>query len=528
MTLYEKQQKYWAVFLIIAAACLAYARAVPAPYMWDDITLVEKNATLDDNANIPRYFLEDLGHFNRYAREMGFYRPMQALTFHTEVALFGRSAPAQRTVNILLHALAAVALMLLARTLLRSDRWALFAGLLFAVHPLCTEQVALIADRGGVLAGALSLWTLALIARAFPENGPVRAHGLYAACAFYVLALLSKDEALTMAAPALAWVYLAHPARRRSAKDYALAAAPIAALALIYVGWRWGILDITHAQRALEVEGGLATRAAAIPRLTLQALRLALLPVGLRPYRSFDYAAWTTPAAVISSAAVWIAVFAAAFLARKKAPAIAFGVFFFAASMAPSSGLVALIRPVAEHYYYLPTAGVCLALAGAAEAASRYRAAVLAALVVLAIFFAGTIYRCGYWRSETLLWADNAQKEPRDSRVMNNLGIASVESGDREKAVEYFRLSVKADPGNYKARVNHANLALELGRPEGVLEDISAVLAAESRNKKALVQLGRLCALFPSAEAKDLYTKYSADPECAQYLKIGLESAGKI
>lgn len=507
------------VFTLLAVTLLAYWPCLGAPYLWDDISLIEQNPTLNDHANLTRYFYRDLGQFNRDPRQMGFYRPLQALTFHLEIAAFGRNATLQRLINVLLHFSAAVALWLLALSMIRRPAAAFFAGLLYALHPLCTEQVCLIANRGGLLVGALSLWTMALIARAIPRQGNVRVKWLIAAGIAYAAALLGKPNALVLIAPVGAWLWLNRFEQRKSGVWPAVLGT-IGGLAMLYIVWRWGILGISHAHKAAG-EGDALTRLLAIPRLTLEALRLSILPVGLRAIRSIDYAGWASAPTVLVSSAIWLVLFCLAFKARRRAPAVTFAAVWFAATMAPSSGLIPLVRPVAEHYYYLPAAAVPLALAALFAWLPKRRTIRVAMSLVLALFAVATVARAGVWQSEGRLWTDNLRYEPTNSQVLNNLGAYYAERGDSGRALSLFDRAVKANPGNLKARLNRAHQALIMGLWPEVERDLRAVLTATPCHTKALVNLGMATVLHPSAEIETLLLSHTARHNCASVVEVG-------
>ena len=506
--------------VIILATLLAYQHALPGPYLWDDLSLIADNPTLENPANLARYFVDDLGRFNQHPREMGFYRPLQALTFHIEVALFGRNAPVQRATNVLLHALAALALFGLARTFFERTWPALLAALLFAVHPLCSEQVCLIANRGGLLVGALSLSTLYLLARAFADDRRVQVPFLALAGLTYMLALLAKPNALVLIAPALAWLWTRQPAR--PARQYVQVAALIGGLALAYVVWRWGILGISHAHKATAVP--LWTRLLAMPRLTLEALTLAVVPHGLRPIRDPNLAAWAAPLVVVFSTAVWLAILGRVLVVAKTQRTLLFAVLLFAATMAPTAGLIALVRPVAEHYYYLPAAAAALLLATAFGGESTRippRLGRLAAVALLTFFLVSTMGRARLWASPEALWADNIAKDPAASEALNNLGTLRAEARDDTQAFALFDRAVRAKTTNLKARRNRAQAALAVDQDQVAGLDVLYLLDRDPCDQRALLALGRLAARGTFAPADALATAAPAQKACAVTVLFG-------
>ncbi|MCZ7583098.1 MAG: tetratricopeptide repeat protein [Deltaproteobacteria bacterium] len=516
---------------LLLAAFVIYARGVSAPYLWDDVSLIEQNRTLDDTANIPRYFLEDLGHFNRDPREMGFYRPLQALAFHLDAALFGRNAAAERAINILWHALAGIAVFLLAATVIPSERWAAAAGFAFVLNPLSSEQVMLIANRGGLMTAVLALWTLVFLERSLRNGKAICRKSLAVAAVLYLAALLSKPEAITMPALTALWFIFAHPKRIREARVWIATIGLVTAVTAAYAFWRWGYLGITHGHRVEGFALPFRDRFLAAPRIMLEALRLILLPVNLRVVRSVNIAEYANAASFAVSAATWLVFFAAAFAARKRAPGLLFGLLFFALAVGPYSGLVTIMRAVVEHYYYIPTVGVCVALGAGFASWRRERVAVIVAAAVFASYAAGTVNRLGPWRSEHALWLDNVRKEPMNPHALNNLASVYAERGEPEQALPYLDASIAVNPGDVKARANRANLAVTLERWDTVLEDVRVVLDREPCHAKALVHLGRLMVRRPSADADAFAADYAAGHPCAAVLEIGrgmaLEEQGR-
>ncbi|MDP8224683.1 MAG: glycosyltransferase family 39 protein [Candidatus Lernaella stagnicola] len=504
--------------LIVLATLAVYARSLPGPYLWDDISLVAANRTLDDHANLPRYFTQDLGRFNQHPRVMGFYRPMQAATFHLETALFGRSAPLQRLTNVLLHALAALALYGLALTLFRRELPALLTGLLFAVHPLCTEQVCLIANRGGVMVGAFSLLTLYGIARATDE-GKVDPKWLALAALAYIAALLSKPNALVLIVPAVAYLLAVG---RRTEKQLVAVIALLAGLALAYAGWRWGVLGISHGHKAVTTP--LWDRLLALPRLTLNAFALTLVPHRLRAIHDINLANWTSGWIVASAVAAWLLLFGAAIKVARHRPVFLLALIWFAATIAPTAGLVPLVRPVAEHYYYLPAAaGSLLWVALWSLAAERLpqRARLIPVLVLLAAFTAYTVVRAGVWASPEKLWADNVQKEPQSSEALNNYGTVLAETNRFREAYPIFERAVARQPANLKARRNRAHAAIELGLDEVAYEDLRLLLEADPCDAKAGALLGRLVVTAASLAPANLADGLTARHRCAATIHLG-------
>lgn len=94
------------------------------------------------------------------------YRPLTVMTFRWNVAWHGFNVFGFHLVNLLLHAACSALVVLVARRVLRehSVYAPLFAGLLFAVHPVHVEAVANIVCRAELL--CCLFWCLAFLAYA--------------------------------------------------------------------------------------------------------------------------------------------------------------------------------------------------------------------------------------------------------------------------------------------------------------------------------------------------------------------------
>jgi len=207
-----------ALAAILVAVFAAFAPALEASFVnWDDEANVIDNDRFRGLGadNLEWMFTEAYG---------GPYMPLTWLSLAADHALWGLGeglappeAPLFHRTNVLLHALGAVALFFLARSLLRralpaaraSELTAasLLAALLFAVHPLRVESVAWVTERRDVLSGPF--FALAVLAwlRAAPSREPprlVRGPALLAALAG-VGAVLLWFSSVDFGERALAW-----------------------------------------------------------------------------------------------------------------------------------------------------------------------------------------------------------------------------------------------------------------------------------------------------------------------------------
>jgi hypothetical protein len=144
----------------------------------------------DDSGHVTRSDLRSLHGLWRIWSDPGAtqqYYPLLHSAFWLEHRLWGDSVVGYHLVNIALHALAACLVVRIARRLAIPGAW--FAGLLFALHPICVGAVAWISEQKSTVSGAFYLAS-ALAYLKFDES---RKRSPYlAALGWFVAALLSK------------------------------------------------------------------------------------------------------------------------------------------------------------------------------------------------------------------------------------------------------------------------------------------------------------------------------------------------
>ena len=129
-------------FIILALACfLPYWNSLGNDFVYDDHYVVESNAVVR-YLSVVDIFTSPF--WQGFASERGgaYYRPLTVLTYALDYAISGVTARQFHTTNLLLHTLATLLVFLLAGRLIRSNRAALLAAVLFAVHPVHTEAVS--------------------------------------------------------------------------------------------------------------------------------------------------------------------------------------------------------------------------------------------------------------------------------------------------------------------------------------------------------------------------------------------------
>ena len=378
-----------------------------------------------------------------------YYRPVTVLTYALDHALFGFEPWGYHLTNVLLHALTSLLVFLLARRVIRSDRAALAAGAMFAVHPVLTEAVASVSGRSDILVTFFALAAIGLhISR--------RKHLRQLAWIAVFFAVCSKEIGIVV--PIL--LMLADCLWPRDTADHGTVrlfvvlrgnlANLVSLISVIALRW-YAVGNLsTVTPSPLDnplVEHGIGTALLTLPVVLLEYLRLLVFPVSL----SVDYGFSQLPVQTQFSwhlfAIAMIAVFAFVYRSRFSSPTTIFaGCLLALPVLAVSNPFLSAGSILSERYLYLPSVGLVIL---AAAACHRYRpswlndlgrrqAAWCILLVLLSAGTARTIHRNVDWATDESLFASAVGETPNSVRA--NLNYAEVLSsrGDHLTAAKHY------------------------------------------------------------------------------------------
>lgn len=474
----KRDSARWAV-LLFGACLLSYANGLAGAFTYDDKAIVRDNPRIQSPGAARRILTTD--YFGRGFRKGSNYRPVLLFSFAVQWWIHGKAAVAFHIVNLLLHIAATLLLARLFRAAGFSLSVAQGAALLFAVHPVHVEAVTSLVGRGETLA---AVFVLAYLLLALPREGSgdrPRLGRLLLALICYFLAVLTKESAAV--APALLFLLLflggeGSPARRAGRallRGLPTLVGSAAVLAGVFALRAWVLGAPLRAKHlsVFELENPLSPlapwdRIANAAVIVFRYLGRTVFPLLL----SADESAWSIPLLSGGSpagfaAVLFLAVVASAAVVRiRSAPATAFGILFFGVALLPTSNLLFPIGTIfAERLLYLPSAGVCLILAGGilnAETVSRRRLLVFAAV---ALFFATrTVLRNPVWESDLSLFTQTLRESPGSAKAHYNLAYTIAAEGDTRGALSLYRRAVEIYPKYFDAWAGKGRMEKDLGR----------------------------------------------------------------
>lgn len=471
--------------LLILLIVLAYANTLHVPLLFDDEPSIAKNESI-------RHLSTAFSPPKNGEPVTG--RPLLNATFALNYALTGLSLPGLHLTNILIHALAALALFGVIRRTLQlpafrekisrsATLFAWFAAAFWALHPLQTESVTYLSQRAESLVGFFYLFALYSFIRANEASASRRWLWLtWFAC---LAGVATKEVMVTFPVVALLYerTFLRNSFRecwQRHSRLY---------LALVSTWLLLGWLVASGGVRGNTVGfagnvtwwGYLCTQSYAIIRY----LFLAVWPGSL----TFDYGPLVikNPLTIALCGTLVLALLAAAGIALKRRHALGFiGAWYFLI-LAPTSSLVPVItQTMAEHRLYLPLAALTVGTTALLwHCPRKIQFGAMGALVLASGFI--TFQRNHTYHSATALWEDTVAKRPQNPRALNNLGLLYVKQKRFDEGVATLRKVLALDPGTTETNYNLGYALACLGRDDEALKYYEAALAAKADNLDALV-----------------------------------------
>ncbi len=362
------------------------------------------------------------------------WRPALPLVWRALWAAGGGAPLPFRVLALVAHVLCCVLAWALLRRWL-TPRAALWAGLLFALHPVHAEAV-------GGLVGNADIWAAAAILAGLVwfERRPSQ---LAVACVFVAAGCGVKESAL-LGLPLLAIALAARRVALGAWLRFAAAAVLVAAPVLVMVARAHGGAAEGASDNVL-VALAPGDRVVTALALVWRGLRVLVWPDDVAPNHSYgvydaDAGAlwpWALAGALALAGLVWAGLRAL----RRGDVANAVLIGMCAGPVIAGSNLLFLApTEFAERLLYLGALAPCAWagrwLDGAAAArpgdGGRISAPIAALVAVLATFAALTVWHQRPWSSQQALFAHAVQVEPRSWRNQHNLGDALAKGGQVE------------------------------------------------------------------------------------------------
>lgn len=516
--------------VLAVATALVYADSFDGAFVYDNVRHIVENEQI--RMLFPPWHL------------LASRRPLVELSLAVNYAAGGLAPWGYHLFNVFVHACAGLLLFGLLSRLFGDDRrparvresagpLAFCCALLWLVHPLQTQSVTYIIQRGESLMGLFYLATLYGVVRGAASPKP----GRWYAVAMVACALGMCSKAVMVTAPVVVLLVdsllLADGFRGAFKKRWVLYLGLSATwLLLVPLGIAGSVLSPGNKTATVGFGSPNVTWWQYLltePWVLLRYLRLSVWPAG----QCLDYG-WplndSIAAAIVPGVVIVVLLLATVVLFVRRHPMAAAGVWFFLI-LAPTSSFIPIQDPIYEHRMYLPlVAVVVLIVMGAFVLLSRRVGAAAGKYVVIGSVVAAVVLggvsaaRNRVYAMPLATWRDVVTKRPANARAhynlgrelqevgseaeslkayeralalnpsfalpYNNVGLARMKAGRLDEAEKLFRKGISLKPDFPEAMANLASIVLHRGGLDEARILLERVIALDPSNARAHNNLG--------------------------------------
>jgi Tfp pilus assembly protein PilF len=459
------------VFAVAALALLLFLNILPNTFMWDDWDVLFHNPVLRASDGIEKIFTANLWAFA--GKNYNYYRPLFLLWDYAALRWFGSNPAGYHAASILMHTLISVLLYLLIRRWSRDDLIALGAALLFAAHPIHTENVCWITDFDDL---QLALFTLLALlfytAAANTRWRPLIAIGV-GTC--FLLGLLAKEMGIVIPIACLAWDIAERRKLHECWREYLSMGVAFA----VYLGLRihaLGGVALFRKSNNLTWDENLYTKIALAYRYCL----LLVWPSQLTAFPAFPASRHWWEWRVLAGAAC-LALLAWGTMRLWRARRLeAFALTLAAGALAPAFTLpYTESNMIAERYLYLPSIAFCWLIASLfSTVATRWgrQPTALLFLALLSAYAVRTEIRNLDWRSEIPFYQKAIVISPGIPELHVLLAGAYYSHEMVPEAASETQMALSLKPDYPEAANNLGQIYSRMNQPEKAAEQFAQAI----------------------------------------------------
>ena len=505
------------VFILSVFCIICYSNTLDFPFALDDVRHIQDNPFIQVTSL-------DLGELRHAAFEgLCPYRPLSKITFALNY-YFGEYDPTgYHIVNIIIHLVNGILVYFLSLIIFRPlcdvpmgevtkspnplipqslnpsmRQIALFAALLFTVHPLQTQSVTYIIQRMNSMAAMFYLFSLLLYIRGRFARTRWRRWTLFSTCILsWGMALGCKQIAATLPFVIFLyeWYFVQHLSATWIRRNIWYVLVPIAVfciVALVYlapdplerIAEHYLYRDFTMWERVLSEF-----------RVVVYYVSLFFYPHPSRLRVDYDFAlshSLIDPVTTLFSLGAIVGLIGLAVCLARKERLASFSLFWFFGNLVLESSIIPLAL-VFEHRMYLPSVFLSLmTITLTYRLVTRQWVRLTVLCVAVAMLSLWTYERNSVWRDPVTLWEDCVKKSPGGARPHYHLGAAlMVHQEHFDEAVSHFREALRIHPDYPDAHVSLGLALMEKNKLDEAISHFHAALEIKPIYPRAHLFLGR-------------------------------------
>jgi tetratricopeptide (TPR) repeat protein len=500
-------KRVWLGLLFLIAA--VYAPSLSVPFHFDDEHSIHMNESLHHLSGIPKIWTDLTT--SSYLPDNRNYRPLKN-TIDTICWTIGNGATWPFHLwKIFMHSVVCLCLFLIWRRLwrvpgwypldenapgfLKSERVALVLALIFAVHPAMTEVVTYISASSSL---QCAMFYLLGYLGYFAWRDKRDSRYLAMALLSYAASCMSKEEGITLpAVVVLTEVFLTEGNLVQKFKSAIRASWPFWLAFAGLAAFMAHMVPETNARS----RGNVAPLEYFMTqwRAWLWYIRLWFWPWDLNADNvEFGFSSSIADPRVIQALIGNVLLLAAAFLYRKRFPALLFGLLWFYITISPASSILPLAEPVNERRMYLSYIGFTGGVLGvllwlfydalSPKLSSRQSLAVLSLIMMGAMV--GTLNRIHVWQTSENLWVDTVAKNPTSGRAQNNLALIYMQRAQYPQAIALLDRCEQGWPNYMYCALNKGIIGIATKNAELAEKSLTRALVLDPESPWVNFQMG--------------------------------------
>jgi len=420
-----------------------------------------------------------------------FWHPLTWISLMLDYQLFGLNAGGFHLTNLVLHILSTLLLFWLFHRMTGAVWRSAFVAALFAIHPLHVESVAWVSERKDVLSGFLGILTLCLYVF-YTEKPDIKRYLLVHFG--FVLALMSKPIVVTL--PLIMILLDYWPLTRfESKKDNFVLWQLKKKFYFLCLSAAFSIVTLMAQpdQSAVKVYP-LALRLANASMAFITYIEKTFYPVSMTvfyPFPSQIHLWYVLGTSFLITTITFIVI-----LKRQRIAFAFVGWFWYSITLLPVIGIIKVGDfAMADRYYYLSGIGIAIMLAWGMPdliKSENMRKKILfpAGLTFLAIMALLSWQQCSYWKNSLSLFNHATQSIKNNYFAHDGLGIALIEEGKFEDAIESFSKAILIAPDYLVPYINRGNTYEKIGHDQEAIDDYNQVITMTPNHSIAYYDRG--------------------------------------
>ena len=482
-------------FLIISiAGLLVYSNTFHCGFYFDD------GYNITENFLVKNVFRPDI---------IWNYNPTRFITLFTisinyyfgEINVLG-----YHIVNILIHILTSIAVYSFIKTTLSTpnvkektaelnkEYIALFAALLFAVHPIQTQAVTYIIQRAASMAALFYIASVTFYAKSkMSDSEKEKRAGYLLSIIFCLLGMYTKEIVFTL--PVMIIVYdllFFYKGGSVFNKRYIpfVLMLPIIPITIKFLS-PGAVKEVSQASSQITAYSYFFTQF----KVIIKYIQLVFLPVNQNLDYDFPVSQNFFEPYTLISFLLLALLFAFSLYWIKKDRIVSFGILWFFISLAVESSILPIRDVIFEHRMYLPMAGVSFLLVYLISKSLSQKFSkplLITGSIIVIILGAAAFQRNKVWADEYTLWNDVAQKSPNKARVYSNRGVALLNLKRYDEAINDFNKTLSLNKNFKNAYFNRGSVYYYKKEYDKAIADFSKTISLDSTYAFAYNNLGAI------------------------------------